>query len=440
MTGIASWMADNRAWAVRSNAPPATEETVDPPGAGTQVIVERTETDPDLSGHRAVVEAPHRLITVIAGIENFGVRTFLLTQSRCAAQAGLRFHYATAQDGACAKALRAMGATVDVVGGRIPHEYPRYPVLLPFYWLANLPQAWRACAGLRRFLLRTPCDIVYAHSYYSLAVCALAARGMNCHVVGHLHGRLNQTRFLGLQYIFISIVLAACADKLVAISDFVAASLWGPARRKVCRIDNGIDLQGITAVVGQVAKDPRRIVIVGRLVAWKKQQVAIHALRHLRDRGLDCELEIIGGPADPAAPYYLSLRQLVDTLDLGDHVRFAGVLSPPYRHIAAASACVSCATREPFGLAVVEAAACGTPVVAANAGAMPELIEHDRTGLLFRPDDPVALADALQRLLGDEPLRVALAEAARRRALERYDIVDHLRALGRCFDLVIGSR
>lgn len=408
------------------------------PSAPADPAIERgraTAVDDAAARYRAV-EPARRAIVVIEGIEGFGTRTFLLTQFRHAEQGGIRFSYLAMQDGDCARALRAAGASVSIAGGAIALRHPGHPALLPLFWLFSLPRLYQAYAGVRRFLRRTPGEILYAHSYYGLVICRLAARGLNRRVVGHLHGSLNETRLAGLQRILVSLVLAAGADKLVAISDFVAASLWGPARRKVCRIDNSIDVRAITAAVEGVAKDPRRIVVVGRLVAWKKQQIAIRAIKLLHARGLDCELEIIGGPVDPSARHYRALRGLIDALGLANHVRFAGVLSPPYRAVASAAACVSCSTREPFGLVVIEAAACGTAVVAADAGATRELIEDRKTGLLFRPDDPVALADALERLLRDDALRTALVEAARRRVVERYDIAAHLRALRRCLDAV----
>ena len=383
--------------------------------------------------------ALRQVIVVIAGVEDFGIRTLLLTQFRHAEPAGIRFRYLAIQDGDCAKALRAAGAPVVVGGGQIALGHPGHPLLLPLLWLRRLPRLCRAYAGVRGCLQSTPGEIVYTHAYDALAIARLAARGLDRRLVCHLHSALDRTRLLGLQRILVSLVLAALADRLVAVSDFVAGSLWGPARRKVDRVDNGIDGRAIQAAVQGVAKDAGRFVIVGRLVGWKKQEVAIRALRGLRDRGRDCELEIIGGPVDPAARRYRELRDLARALGLADRVHFTGVLSPPYRRVASAVACISCATREPFGLAVVEAMVCGTAVVAADAGAMVELIEDGRTGLLVRPDDPGALADALERLLLDGALRAALSERARGRALERYDVAGHLRGLRGCLDAVLAA-
>jgi glycosyltransferase involved in cell wall biosynthesis len=390
-------------------------------------------------GH--AVEKLREVVVVISGVEDFGIRSVLLTQFHHAALGRLRFRYLAARDGDCAQALRAAGATVEVVGGEIALGHPGRLVLLPLLWLRRLPDLYRAWRGLRRGLRRAPGGIVYVHAYDSLTLSWLAARGLGRRLVCHLHNDPNLRRLLGLQRILVSLVVAALAARLVAISDFVAASLWGPARRKVCRIDNGVDLRSIMAVAQGVAKEPRRIVIVGRLVARKKQEVAIRAVKLLHQRGLACDLEIIGGrnPRDPAAGHERSLRDLSAALGLAEHVHFAGVLSPPYRRVAAAAACVSCATREPFGLVVIEAAACGTAVVAADAGGTAELVAHRKTGLLFRRDDPAALADALEELLGDPALGAELAAAARRQALERYDIGVHLRAMRRCLDLALAA-
>jgi glycosyltransferase involved in cell wall biosynthesis len=68
---------------------------------------------------------------------------------------------------------------------------------------------------------------------------------------------------------------------------------------------------------------------------------------------------------------------------------------------------------ETFGRAMMEAFARGTPVVASDAGAMAEMVEHERTGLRFTPGDAVDLANAVQRILGDEALSAQVARCSR---------------------------
>jgi glycosyltransferase involved in cell wall biosynthesis len=76
---------------------------------------------------------------------------------------------------------------------------------------------------------------------------------------------------------------------------------------------------------------------------------------------------------------------------------------------------------EGFSLPAIEAMACGTPLLATTGGALPEVVGEDgTTGLLVKPGDPAALADALLLLLGDDRLRARLCAAGRRRVLDRF--------------------
>jgi len=86
---------------------------------------------------------------------------------------------------------------------------------------------------------------------------------------------------------------------------------------------------------------------------------------------------------------------------------------------------------EPFAAVPIEAMSSGMAVVATTAGGTPEAIEDGETGLLVEPDDPAALARALQRLADDDNLRLRLGERAARVARERFDLdryVDRLEA------------
>jgi Glycosyltransferase len=82
---------------------------------------------------------------------------------------------------------------------------------------------------------------------------------------------------------------------------------------------------------------------------------------------------------------------------------------------------------------LAEAMAAGTPVVSTTVSGIPELIEDGRTGLLVPPRDPVVLADTLERLLADAPLRRRLAAASRGKIEERFECWETAKALRTLF-------
>jgi len=142
----------------------------------------------------------------------------------------------------------------------------------------------------------------------------------------------------------------------------------------------------------------------------------------------DLLLEGVARLAPPAPPLVLcgagalegSLRAQAERLGLD--VRFVGQLDSAELVAAynAATCVVHTRPDEVFALALIEALACGRPVLAAAGGGTPELL--DDAGVLAPPEDPSAFARLLQDLLGDQQRRAALALAARRRALERYSV------------------
>jgi glycosyltransferase involved in cell wall biosynthesis len=149
-------------------------------------------------------------------------------------------------------------------------------------------------------------------------------------------------------------------------------------------------------------------IYVGRLAKEKGLAVLFRAWESLEQ---NARLKVVGGGPLPAG---LSVPAGVELL--GEKP-----LEEAYRLIAGAKALILPAQwAEPFGRVVIEAFALGTPVISTSAGALPELVEQNVTGVLVDPGDSEALARAVDRMSVDPALRARLSQNARRAYLESF--------------------
>jgi glycosyltransferase involved in cell wall biosynthesis len=168
-----------------------------------------------------------------------------------------------------------------------------------------------------------------------------------------------------------------------------------------------------------------RVLAVGRLVQKKGFDVLLDACALLRDRGVPIEGTIVGEPAEHAE----SLRARVARLGLGGCVTFAGPMSQAdlFEQYARATVfCLPCRVlengdRDGIPNVIAEAMACGLPVVTTNASGAPELMDHGVSGIVVPPDDPVAVADAIEMLHRQPDLADSLARAARAAIRTRFN-------------------
>jgi N-acetyl-alpha-D-glucosaminyl L-malate synthase BshA len=112
--------------------------------------------------------------------------------------------------------------------------------------------------------------------------------------------------------------------------------------------------------------------------------------------------------------------RLAHALGVAADVEFLGEQDQVVPLLSASDVFLLPSAQESFGLAALEAMACDVPVVASRVGGLPELIEHGVSGFLHAPDDLDGMAQSALRLLTDETLHRRTAEAARRRAHERF--------------------
>jgi glycosyltransferase involved in cell wall biosynthesis len=185
---------------------------------------------------------------------------------------------------------------------------------------------------------------------------------------------------------------------------------------------HGVNVDLVAPRVG--VPGPPRVLAVGRLVEKKGHDTLIRAAGLLRDQGVAFGLRIAGD-----GPEWPRLQRLVHELGLAGHVTFLGPLNTvelqgEYGSASVfALACRRLANGDRDGLpnVLLEAMVQGLPVVGTTQAGIAEAVEHERTGLLAAPDDPVALADALGRVLRDRELATRLGASGQVMVRERFD-------------------
>jgi glycosyltransferase involved in cell wall biosynthesis len=215
----------------------------------------------------------------------------------------------------------------------------------------------------------------------------------------------------------------SCIDLRVAVSQFVAESVIDAEhvrRDRVTVVENGIDVsrfmsadsRGLRAELG--VGDAPLIVCASRMSPEKGVDVLIEAFPRLE--ASDAHLLLVSDGPDAA-----KCRALAAQLGVADRVHFLGTRSDVPRIFHAASVVVVPSLwDEAFGLVVVEAMAAGRPVVVTRAGAMPEIVDHGRCGVVVPKRDPAALVAVLDDLLAAPGYAAELGAAAQRRVCEHY--------------------
>ena len=213
------------------------------------------------------------------------------------------------------------------------------------------------------------------------------------------------------------------ADLVVATSDGVGRDLvtrFGVEPARVAVVHNPFDVAALRRRAAEPIESglseagDRIIVAAGRLADVKNVPLLIAAAARLASR-LPIRVWILGRGDDEAA-----LRRQAEDCGLADRVHWLGFQANPWRYIAKAHVFALTSRYEGFGNVLVEAMACGVPVVATASSGTREIVAHDVNGLLVERHEPDAVADALADVL--ERGRGAALAAAASAAVGGYDV------------------
>lgn len=204
-------------------------------------------------------------------------------------------------------------------------------------------------------------------------------------------------------------------DTVLACSDFYATCARDSGIFKnIKTLRNGIILPPPSPII-----ETKKILFVGRLSEEKGAPVLIEAANILKNNHPDMRLDIVGCGNQMAV-----LKKKISELKLGGTVRLLEHKSPrEITELYRQSSLVVVPSLSPDNLPTVciEAMSIGRPVVASRMGGLPELVDHEQTGLLVAPNDAGALASSIDRLLSDPELLRRMGEAGRKKAEKEFD-------------------
>jgi D-inositol-3-phosphate glycosyltransferase len=335
---------------------------------------------------------------------------------------------------AWARELAALGVEVDIITGTpllggarypvegIPATVLRSPYARDFVYrfqnrrgfgrltmtALHVDEEWFCRAAWRRIAAsaRRP-DVVHAHALHQAA----RLRTLNVPVIINLPGAPNPRYTGDLRQ----------ADALVA-DGWAAQHLPATLGREVERVPKGVDgalfrPDGPSLRRSLRLEQTRVVITVARLVPLKNLALLLDAVAIVRNGGMPAHLVIVGDGPEAAA-----LKQRAAALDLSDDVTFIGYLAqrdtPPAYRAADVFALSSDFDNSPN--VVLEAMACGLPIVATDVGGVREFVAHGLGGAVVPPKDAAALASGLEQYLRSPETGRAAGEYNRRRTTTEF--------------------
>jgi glycosyltransferase involved in cell wall biosynthesis len=228
------------------------------------------------------------------------------------------------------------------------------------------------------------------------------------------------------------------ADFVICISDFCRSQLmlnvphdhW----HKLHVVHCGIDPERFRPAARPARAGAIRVLFVGRLVEAKGAPLLLDAVAELSRRGLQANVVLVGD-----GPLRSALQQQAESLGIAGAITFAGAVGHDRLSDFYEEADVFCLPSFAEGVPVVlmEAMATALPVVATNIAGIPELIDHDVSGILIPPGRVDLLADALLRLAEAPELRKMMGKAGRETVLSSFESSDTVRRVHAVFTCLI---
>jgi len=251
---------------------------------------------------------------------------------------------------------------------------------------------------------------------------------------------LTSGRFSDLRFLMMKKVLQKRAARVIAVSKFVEDRLLeqGFPRDKVVQHYIGVDTDTFCPSLRKTQE--RYILCVGRHTEKKGIDTLLHGFARIAHRYPDVSLIQVG-----SGQLTSKLSELAETLGIAQRIRFLGERFPKEvlklmqgaELFVLPSRTAASGDSEALGIVFNEASACGIPVVATRHGGIPEAVINGETGILVKEDNDLALADAMDQLLGDPGVARQLGKRGREYVCDVFDLAKQTEKLEMLYEEIM---
>lgn len=281
-------------------------------------------------------------------------------------------------------------------------------------------------------------DIVHCNQNVCIFYAAIASRLTGVKCIWHVRNRVSNFGIIGS-------LLYRLTHKIICVSDYIKVPFLKMFPDAVLKVETAYD--GIT----QIEETPEEMLVkfrkefgiltsnkvvgtVGRITRWKAQDYFLEAVSILVKKYPDLKIMVVGDCVEGTDKEYKEsgkfkeeLKEIVLKFGLSSNVIFTGFRKDACHIIKLFDVFVLPSIEEPFGMVLLEAMVQGVPIVATNAGGVPEIILDGKEGVLVPPRQPQKMADAIEKIMTNKEAAKNLARNGLIRVRDNFSIKTSVR-------------
>lgn len=334
-------------------------------------------------------------------------------------------------EGSLANEFRKLGILVHLVPiGTYTLGQKRLTDILRFIWYTPLV-LWKASKITKK------ADLIYANGSSVFLWSAIVGLLLRIPVIWHVHNLVADRKA--------RLLIELCGKlpsvkRIIAVS-YASAVQYPTLRHKIKVIYNGIDVSRFRKACERkmLLKKEKCVGVIADLIPQKGHRTLIKAIKLIRNQ-IPIKVFIVGAPRSNTKWYEKELRKLVKNLGLDEIVDFLGYRSDVSRILNVLDLLiVPSSSFEACPRVILEAYACGIPVIGSHLGGIPEIIEEGVTGFIFQAKDEKDLAMKMLFLLQDDSKLEEMRENCRKIVQEKFDIKIFSKKIEDILETAIGA-